>query len=176
MRFSILKLFSYNIYQSLTVLYVPFPYTITTYYNKLILWFTIYCLNVRFTCYHLLMVTQLLLCLVIKITKWTSQVQSSIHSTHVYHTTCVLYPLLLHRTLRFMVKRKVHSLPSPAKRTSWIASICNNVVSGSNQNNISSASSSLRNRLTLRHTSLRIKFPCSFLRLKNLIHNSKSLI
>lgn len=49
-------MFFNHVYQSLTVVYVPLPYSVTSYDNELILFATLECTNVRLAGDHLLVV------------------------------------------------------------------------------------------------------------------------
>lgn len=137
-----------NIYESLAILYISLPNSVTTYNYKLILiTLPLKWLNVRLASNHLLMVTQILVFLVLEITKRTSKIQSTIYPTHVNHSSSVLNTLLLFLTLRFMVKRKIDSFALPAEDAPWVSSISHIEMGGCDKNYISRATSVFWNRI-----------------------------
>lgn len=93
-----------DIYQSLAIVYVSLPNAVTTYNDELVGLMPLKCTYVRLASNHLLMVPQLLLSLVIEVSKGTTQIEPSIDSTHINNSSCIFDSPLLLLTLRLMIQ------------------------------------------------------------------------
>lgn len=155
-RLRVLQMAFNNIYQSLAIIYVSLPYSVTTYYYKLVCLMPLKRTNVRFARNHLLVVSQLFFAFVVKVTKGTTQVQTPVHATHVYYASSVFYTTLLLLTLRLVIQRQIYRLASPTQRTPRVTSVSYDILSRSNQHDIGSAACRLGDRLTLRHIAISV--------------------
>lgn len=101
------------------------PYTITSYYYKLILGVHWDLSDVWFTCYHLFCVGFCFVSLVIEISKRSAEVKTSIDSSHHDISSRTLNSFSLLRAFGLMILRKLHKSPISTESTSRITSISN---------------------------------------------------
>lgn len=122
------------------------------------------------------MVTQLLTPLVVEVTERTSQVQTTVHTTHVHRSPRVLYTPLLLLALRLVVQRQVQSPPTPAQRTARVTRVGDDVVLGGDEHDVGSATRCFGNRLTLRHVAGAVQFLSRLVFAQQFVHQTEGFV
>ena len=121
--FLVPKVGPYRIYESLAVIYVALPDSITSHQDELISSLPIKLPNVRLTCYHLFVVCQIGFAFVVEVSQWSGEVETSIYSSHANLSTCLDNSFLLFRRFRLMVLAQSNRISGSAEHTSRVACV-----------------------------------------------------
>lgn len=103
-------IFLEDFHQALTILYVFLPNSIAAHNYELVLVGPLQSADVWLAGDHLLGISQLIVGFVVEIAEGTRQVESAVHSAHVYHSTCSFDSFCLLLTLGLMVEGKLGRL------------------------------------------------------------------
>lgn len=136
-----------DVNKSLAVLHILFPNAIASHNNKLIPcgdWELFY---IWIASDHLFIVWQILILFVVKVSKWTGKVQTSIHPPHYDLSARFLYPWFFYDGVWLVILRKIDWSSLAAEDTSRVSSIGDEVRFGSNEQNISGASNCWSDKL-----------------------------
>jgi len=131
--FALLECLSNYIYHALVILYIILPDTITPHQNELIRLPTLELTHIRLTRYHLLLVAQIFVALVVEVTQTTRQIEATIHPPHRYHSACFFYTSLFYGWLWFVILREGHGFALPAQNRPGVARIRNIEGTGGDQ-------------------------------------------
>lgn len=160
-------IFLEDFHQALTILYVFLPNSIAAHYYELVLVGTLESADVWLAGYHLLGIPKLVVGFVVEVSEGTGQVESTVDSAHVYHSTCIFDSFCLLLTFWFMVERKLSRLAVFAQHAPGITGIGHIEMRGSDEENVGCAASVLGDRIGHVLTSFSVEFLGDF-RLKQL--------
>lgn len=138
----------------MTILHIFLPDAVASDYQELVLGdVSLHLFDVRVSCDHLLVPVQLLVLLVVEVSKRTRQVETAVHAAHRDGTSCLPDAVLLSFVLGLVVLREVDGLARATEHTARVSSISDDVFVRSHEDDIGSATSMARHLLILRDSS-----------------------